>query len=151
MSLSQRLQAEMTSAMRARDELRRGTLRMLVAAAYNAEKAARRPLTDDEVVAVLAREMKTRRESVEAYSKGGRPELAAKEEAEIAIIAEFLPRALSEDELHDLVVAAVDEAGAASPRDLGRVMGLLATRTRGRADGRTVSAMVAAELARRVG
>lgn len=151
MSLSQRLQAEMTSAMRARDELRRGTLRMLVAAAYNAEKAARRPLTDDEVVAVLAREMKTRRESVEAYSKGGRPELAAKEEAEIAIIAEFLPRALSEDELHDLVVAAVDEAGAASPRDLGRVMGLLAPRTRGRADGRTVSAMVAAELARRAG
>jgi len=150
-SLSQRLQAEMTSAMRARDELRRGTLRMLVAAAYNAEKAARRPLTDDEVVAVLAREMKTRRESVEAYSKGGRPELAAKEEAEIAIIAEFLPRALSEDELHDLVVAAVDEAGAASPRDLGRVMGLLAPRTRGRADGRTVSAMVAAELARRAG
>ncbi|OGN87279.1 MAG: hypothetical protein A2X23_10015 [Chloroflexi bacterium GWC2_73_18] len=141
----------MTSAMRARDELRRGTLRMLVAAAYNAEKAARRPLTDDEVVAVLAREMKTRRESVEAYSKGGRPELAAKEEAEIAIIAEFLPRALSEDELHDLVVAAVDEAGAASPRDLGRVMGLLAPRTRGRADGRTVSAMVAAELARRAG
>ena len=89
--------------------------------------------------------------SVEAYSKGGRPELAAKEEAEIAIIAEFLPRALSEDELHDLVVAAVDEAGAASPRDLGRVMGLLAPRTRGRADGRTVSAMVAAELARRAG
>lgn len=151
MSLSQRLQAEMTSAMRARDELRRGTLRMLVAAAYNAEKAARRPLTDDEVVAVLAREMKTRRESVEAYAKGGRPELAAKEEAEVAIIAEFLPRALSEDELRDLVLAVVDEAGAASPRDLGRVMGLLAPRTRGRADGRTVSAMVAAELARRAG
>lgn len=151
MPLSQRLQAELTAAMRARDELRRETLRMVIAAAYNAEKAARRPLTDDEVVAVLAREVKTRRESIEAYRSGGRDDLAAKEEAEVAIIGGFLPRALSADELRALVLAAVEEAGATSRRDLGRVMGLLVPRTRGRADGKAVSTMVAEELARREG
>jgi uncharacterized protein YqeY len=139
----------MTAAMRSQDAFRRDTLRMVVAAAYNAEKAARRPLSDDEVIAVLSREVKTRRESVEAYEKAGRDELAARETAEIAIIAEFLPQPLSEDELRTMVVAAADEAGATSARDLGRVMGLLAPRTRGRADGRTLSGLVAAELARR--
>ncbi len=139
----------MTAAMRSQDAFRRDTLRMVVAAAYNAEKAARRPLSDDEVIAVLSREVKTRRESVEAYEKAGRDELAARETAEIAIIAEFLPQPLSEDELRTMVVAAADEAGATSARDLGRVMGLLAPRTRGRADGKLVSGLVAAELARR--
>lgn len=151
MPLSQRLQAELTAAMRARDELRRETLRMVIAAAYNAEKAARRPLTDDEVVAVLAREVKTRRESIEAYRSGGRDDLAAKEEAEVAIISGFLPQALTADELRALVLAAVEEAGATSRRDLGRVMGLLVPRTRGRADGKAVSTMVTEELARREG
>ncbi len=149
MSLAERLQAAMTAAMRSQDAFRRDTLRMVVAAAYNAEKAARRPLSDDEVIAVLSREVKTRRESVEAYEKAGRDELAARETAEIAIIAEFLPQPLSEEELRTMVVAAADEAGATSARDLGRVMGLLAPRTRGRADGKLVSGLVAAELARR--
>ncbi len=149
MSLAERLQAAMTTAMRNQDAFRRDTLRMVVAAAYNAEKAARRPLSDDEVIAVLGREVKMRRESVEAYEKAGRDELAARETAEIAIIAEFLPQPLSEEELRTMVVAAADEAGATSARDLGRVMGLLAPRTRGRADGRTLSGLVAAELARR--
>ena len=120
-----------------------------VAAAYNAAKAARRPLSDDEVITVLSREVKTRRESVEAYEKAGRDELAARETAEIAIIAEFLPQPLAEEELRAMVAAAADEAGATSARDLGRVMGLLAPRTRGRADGKLVSGLVAAELARR--
>jgi uncharacterized protein YqeY len=148
-SLTDRLQAELTAAMRARDDLRRETLRMAIAAAYNAGKAARRPLTDDEALAVLAREVKTRRESVEAYRKAERPELAAREEAEIAILSGFLPEQLGEDELRGMVQAAIRESGATSARDLGRVMGLLAPRTRGRADGRTVSGMVAAELAQR--
>ena len=149
MSLAERLQAAMTAAMRNREAFRRDTLRMVVAAAYNAEKAARRPLSDDEVIAVLGREVKTRRESVEAYEKAGRHELAARETAEIAIIAEFLPQSLTDEELRTMVDAAADEAGATSARDLGRVMGLLAPRTRGRADGRTLSGLVAAELARR--
>ncbi len=147
MTLSQRLQEALTSAIRARDELRRETLRMAIAAAYNEQKAARRPLNDDEVVAVLARELKRRRESIEAFRAGRREDRAVREEAEAAVIAEFLPAALSERELRDMVRAAIAETGASSPRDLGRVMGILAPRTRGRAEGRVVSAMVARELA----
>ena len=146
MTLNQTLKEALTSAMRARDELRRDTLRMAVAAAYNEEKAARRPLTDDEMVAVLTREMKRRREAVEAYRAGGREDRALREEAEAAVISEFLPRPLSDEELRELVHAAIAATGAASPRELGRVMAVLAPRTRGRADGRTVSAMVARAL-----
>jgi uncharacterized protein YqeY len=145
-NLNDRLQESLRSAMRARDELRRDTLRMAIAAAYNEQKAARRPLTEEEMVTVLARELKRRRESIDAFRAGGREDRAAREEAEAAVIAEFLPRALSEDELREMVRAAIAETGAASPRDLGRVMGVLAPRTRGRAEGRTVSAMVAHEL-----
>ena len=149
MSLNERLQAAMTAAIRERDELRRDTLRMAVAAAHNAQKAARRPLTDEEVVSVVAREVKTRRESVEAYEGAGRTDLAAKERAEIDVLTEFLPEQLSEDELRDMVRAAIEEVGATSARDLGRVMGALAPRTKGRADGKLVSGLVAQELARR--
>ena len=141
----------MKDAMRAQDALRRDTLRMVISAAHNAEKAARRPLTEDELVTVLVREVKTRRESIDAYLQAGRPDLAAKEQAEADILAGYLPAALSEDELRALVLAAIDVAGAAGPRDMGRVMGLLTPRTRGRADGRTVSALVTAELGRRAG
>lgn len=148
MTLADRLQAQLTAAMRSRDELRRETLRMALAAAYNAEKAARRPLTDDELLGVLTREVKTRRESVEAYAKAGRTELADREQAEIRILSEFLPQALSEDELRALVREAIAETGATSARDLGRVMAILSPRTRGRADGRAVSGMVARELTR---
>ncbi|MFI5255154.1 MAG: GatB/YqeY domain-containing protein [Candidatus Limnocylindrales bacterium] len=149
MTLAQDLKTAMTAAMRSQDAFRRDTLRMLVAAAYNAEKAARRPLSDDEVVVVLTREVRMRRESVEAYEKAGRTDLAAREAAEIEIIAGFLPQPLSEDELWALVSAAVDESGARSARDLGKVMAVLSPRTRGRADGKTVSGLVASELARR--
>lgn len=149
MTLADQIQASLTAAMRSQDALRRDTLRMVTAAAYNAEKAARRPLTDDEVVSVLVREVKQRRESVAAYEQAGRDDLAARETAEIAIIAEFLPRPLSDDELRTMVAAAIDETGATSARDLGRVMGVLTPRTRGRADGKVVSGLVAQELARR--
>jgi hypothetical protein len=148
-TLADQIQASLTAAMRSQDALRRDTLRMVTAAAYNAEKAARRPLTDDEYLAVLVREVKTRRESVEAYEKGGRDDLAAREMAEIAIISEFLPRPLTDDELRAMVASAIDETGATSARDLGRVMGVLSPRTRGRADGKVVSGLVAQELARR--
>ena len=134
--------------MRSGDALRRDTLRMAWSAVYAVEKRDHASLTDDQALVVLAREVKTRRASVEAYRKGGREELAAKEEAEIAILAGFLPTALSEVEIDALVDEAIAATGAASARDLGKVMGWLGPRTRGRADGRVVSGLVAAALAR---
>jgi len=134
--------------MRSGDTLRRDVLRMAANAAYNLEKRDRRTLTDDELLAVLAREVKTRRESVEAFRAGGREELAAREEAEIAILQEFLPAALSDEELGRLVDEAIAATGASSARDLGKVMGWLSPRTRGRADGKRLSGLVAQALAR---
>ena len=147
-SLKNRLQEELTAAMRSGDTLRRDTLRMVQSAAYTLEKRNLRPLTDDEFLGVLAREVKTRRESVEAFRKGAREDLATKEEAEIAILQEYLPQALSEEELRSLVDEAIGATGAGSARDMGKVMGWLAPRTRGRADGKHVSELVAAALAR---
>ena len=149
MTLQNRLQQDMQAAIRDRDELRRDTLRMVVAAAYNAQKQAGRELTDEEVVTVLAREVKTRKESVEAFSAGGRADAAAKEQAEIGIISAYLPEQMSADELAHLVTTAVDESGATSVKDMGKVMAVLMPRVKGRADGKQVSALVTQELARR--
>jgi uncharacterized protein len=146
-SLQERVQTDIAAAMRAGDGLRRDVLRMVASAAYNVEKREGHPLTDDEYLAVLSREVKTRRESVEAFRAGGREDLATREEAEIAIIAGYLPAALTEDEIGALVDEAIATTGASSPRDLGKVMGWLAPRTRGRADGKHVSELVARALA----
>lgn len=133
--------------MRSGDALRRDVLRMAANAAYNVEKKNQQPLTDDEFLAVLTREVKTRRESVDAYTKAGRQDLADKEAAEIAILAEYLPQALTEDEIRALIDEGVAATGASSARDLGKVMGWLSPRTRGRADGKIVSGLVAQRLA----
>jgi uncharacterized protein len=146
-SLQDRLQSDITAAMRGGEVLRRDVLRMASSAAYNLEKKQQRPLTDDEFIGVLTREVKTRRESVEAYSKAGRDDLAAKEQAEIDILADYLPQALSEAEIQALVDEGIAATGATSARDLGKVMGWLSPRTRGRADGKVVSGLVAAALA----
>jgi uncharacterized protein len=138
-TLRERIQADITAAMRSGDALRRDTLRMAESAIYNAEKRDRRVYSDDEVAALVAREVKTRRESVEAFRKGDREDLASKEEAEIEILATYLPEQLSEAEIAALVEQAIAETGAAGPRDMGKVMGWLAPRTKGRADGRLVS------------
>jgi len=121
---------------------------MVWSAVYAAEKRDHSTLTDDQALAILVREAKTRRESVEAYRAGGREDLATKEEAEIAIISGFLPQALTDAELAALVDEAILATGATSARDLGRVMGWLSPRTRGRADGGVVSGLGAAALAR---
>ena len=147
MSLQDRVQTDIATAMRAGDGLRRDVLRMVSSAAYNVEKRQGHPLTDDEYLAVLTREVKTRRESVEAFRAGGRDDLVAKEEAEIEIIAAYLPEALGEAEVAALVDEAIAATGASSPRDLGKVMGWLSPRTRGRADGKQVSELVARKLA----
>ena len=133
--------------MRSGDALRRDVLRMAQNAAYTVEKRERRELTDEDYTAILAREVKTRRESVEAFRSGRREDLATKEEAEIAILAEYLPQPLSAVEIRALVGEGIAATGASSARDLGKVMAWLAPRTRGRADGKQVSAVVARALA----
>jgi uncharacterized protein YqeY len=147
-SFHDRIQTDIAVSMRGGDTLRRDVLRMVSSAAYNVEKRQGRPLTDDEYLAVLSREVKTRRESVEAFRAGGRDDLVAKESAEIAILAEYLPQALTDDELAALVAEAVAATGATSARDMGKVMGWLSPQIRGRADGKVASGLVAQALAR---
>lgn len=147
MSLRDRLHDDMTAAMRSGDVLRRDTLRMAWSSVYAAEKRDLATLSDDATLAILTHEVKTRRESVEAYRAGGRDDLAAREEAEIGILVEYLPPPLTEDELQTMIADAIAVTGAASARDLGRVMGRLAAPTRGRADGKHVSGLVAQALA----
>lgn len=147
MTLKERLQTDTTAAMRSGDALRRDVLRMASNAMYLVEKRQGKPLSDDEELQVLSREVKTRRESVEAYRAAGREDLATKEESEIAVLSGFLPQALDENELRTLIGEAIAATGAASARDLGKVMGWLAPRTRGRADGKRVSELVAQALA----
>lgn len=149
MTLQQRIESAMHDAMRARDRQRTQTLRMAMAAAQNKQIELRRPLTDADLVDVLARQVKQRRESVELYRDAGREQLAADEEAEAAILTEFLPQQLDADELERMVLAAIEATGASSPADLGRVMGRIAPQIKGRADGGAVSGLVRRLLAER--
>ena len=147
MSLNDRLRDDLTAAMRSGDALRRDTLRMVQSAAYSVEKEKRRPLTDEELVAVLGREVKTRRESVEAFRAGGREEQAASEERELEILEEFMPEPLAEEDIEDIVDDAIAEVGATSMADLGRVMADVMPQVAGRADGSVVSQIVREKLA----
>ena len=147
MTLQQRIESAMREAMLARDIRRTGTLRMAMAAFQNRRIELGRDLTDEDVIDVLTRQMKQRRESVEHFKAAGRDSMVKVEEEESAIIAEFLPQQLSEAELEQMVSAAVAEAGASSPADMGRVMGRLTPQTRGRADGKLVADMVRRQLA----
>jgi uncharacterized protein YqeY len=147
MTLSTRIESAMRDAMRARDEQRTSTLRMAMAAVHNQRIARGRELTDDEVVDVLTKQVKQRRESIAMYRDAGREERAAAEEAEAAILAEFLPEQLGEAEVEAMARQAIAEVGASSPADMGRVMGRLAPATKGRADGRMVSEVVRRLLA----
>lgn len=148
-ALKDRLQADLTAAMKARDELRAATLRMLLTAVKNEEVAgkAARELDDAQVVTVLTREAKKRREAAEAFADGGRPERAERERAEGEVIAEYLPAQLGDDELRDLVTAAIAETGAAGPGGMGQVMKVLTPRVAGRAEGGRVAAEVRRQLA----
>jgi uncharacterized protein YqeY len=141
----------MKTAMRDGDTLRRDTLRMAIAAAQNVAKDKRAPLSDEETLEVLGREVKMRRESIAAYQGAGRADLAAKEQAEIDILTPYLPEQLGEDEIRALAREAVAASGATSPKDMGRVMAALMPTVKGRADGRLVSRIVNEELARTAG
>jgi uncharacterized protein YqeY len=135
--------------MRSGVAVRRDALRMVLAAVQRAEKEGKHRLSDDEMLGVLTKELKVRNESVDTFRAGGRADLVAKEEAAIAIVSEFMPQRLSEAELRALVDEAIKETGAASPRDMGKVMGWLSPKTRGRADGKVVSQLVTQLLAAR--
>lgn len=147
--LKNRLQSDLTQAMRERDELRLATLRMALAAVTNEEVAGKtaRELSDDEVVRVLTREAKRRREAAEAFASGGRPELAEREQAEGRVLEDYLPAQLSDEELRDLVAGAIAETGAEGPRGLGAVMKVVTPRVAGRAEGGRVAAEVRRQLA----
>jgi uncharacterized protein YqeY len=129
--------------------MRRDALRMVLAAVQRVEKEGKHRLSDEEMLAVLSRELKVRRESLGAFRGGGREDLASREEAAIAVVTEFMPQPLTEAELQSMVEAAIAETGAASPRDMGKVMSLLSPRTRGRADGKVVSQLVTQVLTAR--
>ncbi len=148
--LKDKLRAELTASMKARDELRSSTLRMVLTAITNAEVSGKqaRVLSDEDVTAVLATEGKKRREAATAFEDAGRGELAAKERAEAAIIAEFLPEPMTDDEIKALVSTTIDELGVAGDgmKAMGRVMGALAPQVKGRADGGAVSAEVRRQL-----
>jgi uncharacterized protein YqeY len=147
MSLIVQIEDEMKEAMRARDAERRDALRLILASLRGAEKELQRPLSDDEELQVLQRERKRRLEAAEAFRGGGRDEQAAKEERELAVLEEFMPEPLSEDELEDIVDDVIAEVGATSMRDLGRVMADVMPQVSGRADGSLVSQLVREKLA----
>lgn len=150
-ALKDRLRADLTTAIKARDELRSSTLRMVLTSITNAEVAGKqaRELSDDDILTVLAGEAKRRREAATAFADGGRAEMAAKEAAEGAVIAEYLPTPLTEAEIADLVAAAIARTGAAEDgmRAMGKVMGVVTPQVRGRADGGAVAAEVRRQLA----
>jgi len=142
MSLQTDIESAMRAGMKAGDAQRVSTLRMVMAAAHNRQIELGHELTDAEVVEVLDRQVKQRRESVELYRGGGRDDLAGAEEAEITILREFLPEPLTDAEVEQLVREAVAATGASSPADMGKVMGALVPQTKGRADGKLVSDLV---------
>ncbi|GAA4400107.1 GatB/YqeY domain-containing protein [Fodinibacter luteus] len=143
-TLKARLQHDLHDAMRARDKVRSGTLRMTLTAITNAEVAGdeARELTDDEVLKVVAREAKKRKESATAYAQAGRPELAATEEAELVVLEGYLPAQLADDELLDVVERAVASTGATGMPQMGLVMKAAQAEVAGRADGGRVAAVV---------
>lgn len=145
-TLEQKINQDYMDAMRAGDELRKETLRFLRAALKSAQIDKRAPLTEEEIWEVIKRQAKQRRESIEQFRKGNRDDLAAKEEAELAIIESYLPAQLSREEIEALARQVIAEVGAAGPRDLGKVMGKLMPQVKGRADGRLVNEVVRALL-----
>ncbi|HWJ10386.1 MAG TPA: GatB/YqeY domain-containing protein [Nocardioides sp.] len=150
-TLKDRLRADLTTAIKARDDIRSSTLRMVLTAVTNAEVAGKtaKELTDDEVLTVLSSEAKKRREAAVAFEDGNRPESAAKERAEAAVIQDYLPEQLGPEEIAAVVSAAVEQldAAGAGPKAMGKVMGIVTPQVKGRADG----AAVAAEVRRQLG
>jgi uncharacterized protein YqeY len=148
MDLHERLNEAMKEAMKARDSLRLNAILLIRTAIKNREIEERKPLADQEIIGVLSSLVKQRRESVQMYRDNNRPDLAEKEEQELAVVQEFLPAQLTEAEITALIEEAVAATGTTSMKEMGQVMKIVSARTTGRADGRQVSEMVKARLAR---
>ena len=150
-ALKDRLRADLTTAIKGRDEVRSSTLRMVLTAITNAEVAGKeqRELSDDDIVGVLSTEAKKRREAAIAFEDGGRAEMATKEKAEAAVLADYLPEQLTAEDVASIVSAAIEQVGAAGEgmKAMGKVMGVVQPQTRGRADGGAVAAEVRRQLA----
>ena len=148
MGLKEKLQSDLTEAIRSRAEVKAGTIRMLLSAITNEEVSGKsaRVLTDTEIITVLSREAKKRREAVDAYIAAKRTDLADKEKAEGEVIAEYLPAQLSEDEIKKMIADAIAETGASGPSGMGSVMKVLSPKIAGKADGGVVSGLVKAAL-----
>jgi uncharacterized protein YqeY len=149
MSLRDQLKADVSAAMRSGETLRRDTLRMALSALALVEKELKRDATDDEVLGVIVKAVKTRKESVDAYIAAHRADLAEGESAEIAILSTYLPEQLSDADVDALVAEAISATGAASAKEMGKVMGWLGPKTKGRVDGKVLSGKVTAALAAR--
>ena len=148
MSLLDTINQDLKTAMKSGDEVGKRTLRGLKAAITRAEKEkGNQPLTDDEILAVLQKQAKQRRDSIEAYQQAGRDDLVAEESAELAVIETYLPQQMSEEEIRTVAQRVIDEVGATGPRDMGKVMGKLMPQLRGKADGRLVNQVVRSLLA----
>jgi uncharacterized protein YqeY len=148
MALKEKLQNDLTEAMRARDEVRSSTIRMVLTAIKNEEVSGKeaRDLSDAEVITVLSREAKKRREAAEAFEQAGAKDRADNEKAEGVIIAGYLPEQLGEAELKEMIASAIKETGATGPQQMGLVMKSIQPKIAGRADGGTVSSLVKAAL-----
>ena len=148
MGLKEILQHDLTEAIRSRDELKSGTIRMVLTAITNEEVSGKeaRTLTEPELITVLSREAKKRREAAEAFSEGGRPDRAEREKLEGEFIITYLPAQLSETDIKELISAAIAETGASGPAGMGQVMKIISPKIAGKADGGTVSALVKAAL-----
>lgn len=146
MSLKEQIEKDFLAAYKAKDTVKTAVLRQLKTAATTREKEVLRPLADPEYLDLIAKQVKQRRESVEQFTQGGRPDLAAIEEGELAVLQTYLPAALSDAELAAIVEEAVAASGAQGVKDMGKVMKLVMDRTKGRADGKKVSDTVKARL-----
>ncbi len=149
MSLNDRFTDDLKQAMRSRDTLRRDVLRYLRSAVRNLEIEQQGPADDEAITGLLWRQARQRRDSIDAYAKGGRDDLVSKEEAELAIIMEYLPTELTDAEISEIAVKVIEEVGATNPREMGKVMGRIIPQVEGRADLKKVSQTVVALLKER--
>ncbi len=146
MSLLKKLQEEMKSAMKSGDKERLATIRMLISEIKKVQIDAQKELSDEEIIKILQKYAKQRKDSIEQYRKAGREDLAEKEERELQIVQEFLPQPLPEEEIEKLVEEAIKETGASSMKDMGKVIKLVIEKAQGRAEGSVVSKIVKAKL-----
>lgn len=146
MALKEKIEQDLIGAMKSKDELRVSVLRMLKTAIKNAEIQKRAELGDDDIYALIGGQIKSRREAIELYKKGGREELAQKEEAEIKILQNYLPEQIGEEEIRRLVKNAITAVGAGEIKDMGKVMAKIMPEVKGKADGALVSQIVKEEL-----